>query len=80
MKKCYFAYTWDDIKLSKFLSFLKDKIETNNNFQVKTNSVKNIHMQLENEKILTYYVNRNIKMIDNRRLSVIKFLKNYSKN
>jgi hypothetical protein len=32
MKKCYFAYTWDDIKLSKFLSFLKDKIETNNNF------------------------------------------------
>ena len=29
MKKCYFAYTWDDIKLSKFLSFLKDKIETN---------------------------------------------------
>lgn len=28
-------------------------------------------MQLENEKILTYYVNRNIKMIDNRRLSVI---------
>lgn len=30
MKKCYFAYTWDDndTKLPAFLSFLKDKIET----------------------------------------------------
>ena len=30
MKKCYFAYTWDDndTKLPQFLSILKDEIET----------------------------------------------------
>lgn len=36
MKKCYFAYTWDDddTKLPKFLSILKEKIETDSEGEI----------------------------------------------